>query len=135
MRVGTLAISLMACTEAPGTLVAEAGPDQIIEVGETLTLDGSDSTGATYWNWTFGDGEHERLTQSTTRHRWMEPGRYTVYLEIADDLGRTDTDSLQLTVHHPVLDPAPGRPPLWWPIQRAILCVRAPVGCGPNGRH
>ena len=87
--------------------MAQAGPDQIIEVGETITLDGSDSTGATYFNWTFGDGEHERLTTESTRHRWMDPGRYTVYLEVADDLGRTDTDSLQLTVHHPLLDTTP----------------------------
>jgi hypothetical protein len=101
-------LGLVNCTpETPGSLVADAGKDRVIEVDEVMELDGSASTGATSWTWTFGDGQSELSTEATSPHAWEEPGHYTVYLQVSDETGRTETDSLKLTVHHPLLQTPP----------------------------
>jgi len=103
-----LLASALGCSATPTGLVqADAGPDQTIELGASLELDGSASTGANRYSWTFGDGDNETYQIPQATHRWMEPGHYTVYLEVADEDGRSDADSLRLTVHHPLLETPP----------------------------
>jgi len=70
------------------------GPDQICE-GSPAQFQNL-STGATVWQWSFGDGG-----QSTTfepSHIYEEPGEYTVTLIASDDLDCILPDTTQITL-------------------------------------
>lgn len=69
--------------------VADAGPDRLLVPDETVQFDGTgsfDPDGAvqTYW-WDFGDGDTS--TEASPSHAYAEPGRYQVFLRVADDTG------------------------------------------------
>ena len=133
-----LFLGLIGCTpNLNDPLVADAGPDQIIEVGQTLTLDASQSTDAIEYVWTLGDGRQERSDSPLVSHDWEEPGHYTVYLEIHDTLGRTATDSLRLTVHHTLL-PTPPRASTTLvsnPTGRLLFALLPTSSCGLSTPH
>ena len=86
-------------------LFAEAGPSFYALVGEEVTLDGSASTGATAYQWSFGDGRDSGAPTSdpVTRVTYEAPGRYSVVLTALDAMGRRRTDSLVVTVTEPAV--------------------------------
>jgi len=84
--------------------VADAGPDQIVLVNETVTLDGSssfdpDGTIVSY-TWDFGDETQE--SGAIVSHLYAEEGTYVATLTVVDDNGATGTDTANITVQIPV---------------------------------
>lgn len=53
-------------------------------------FDGTSSTGATSWNWDFGDGG-TASGSATTSHTYLDGGQFTVELTVHDDANGTDT--------------------------------------------
>jgi DNA-binding beta-propeller fold protein YncE len=88
----------------PASAVAVAGPDLVVEVGTPLTLDGSASTGVAF-AWDLGDGG--TAEGATIEYTWDEPGNHAVVLSVTGEDGGWRSDSLQVVVHAPLLDPAP----------------------------
>ena len=91
----------------PGVLTAEAGPNQTVSAGSTVTFDGSGSyapAGRTIdtYAWDFGDGTRGTGAQAT--HTYSAHGVYNVTLTITDDQDNTATDDLTLTVFQLVVD-------------------------------
>jgi immune inhibitor A len=67
-------------------------------VGDTVTFDGSASTGdlPLAYAWNLGDGT--TAEGPTVNHAYGEPGTYTVTLAVMDATGDTDTATVQMTV-------------------------------------
>jgi len=83
--------------------VAEAGDDQTVELGATITFDGSasrdeDGTIVSY-SWAFGDENSD--TGVTVSHIYGAAGVYEVTLTVTDDYGDTGSDTLTVTVTVP----------------------------------
>jgi len=70
-----------------------------IELGDTVNLDGSQSSGGTYtieeYTWR---AEGETFTGQRPSHTFEEPGTHTVELEVVDRETNSDTDSLEIEV-------------------------------------
>lgn len=83
---------------------ANAGPDQTIDEGNTINVDGSGSTShpdaiVLYeWDWT-SDGIYDDTGITATSPPYNDDGVYTVMLRVTDDDGSIDTDTLTLTVN------------------------------------
>jgi PKD repeat protein len=80
--------------------VAEAGPDQTVQLGEPVLFDGASSNDADgdplTFAWDFGDGKTG--SGATAAHTYSKPGIYTVTLAVNDGyFGGTDDDTL--TIH------------------------------------
>jgi hypothetical protein len=79
---------------------ADAGPDQLVLVWETVYLDGSlsfDPDGVLVdFSWDFGDGAFG--TGESVTHQYGTPGNYTVSLVVTDDEGLVDIDTAQVEV-------------------------------------
>jgi hypothetical protein len=72
-------------------------------VGQNVVLDGSASTAGTgrtivAYDWTFGDGTAKHTTTPFTNHDWASAGNFPVALRVTDDLGKTSTKVVALTV-------------------------------------
>ncbi len=82
--------------------VADAGPDNLTDVGRPTLLDGSGSTDNSgyipWFNWTFGDGTYHNGATPKVVHNWSEPGVYIVILNVSDSFGNWDTDTVIITV-------------------------------------
>ena len=88
--------------------VADAGPDQTVKAGETVSFDAEGSTdnvGIVSYEWEFGDGTTG--TGITTTHIYTEPGTYTVTLTVRDAAGNSDTHSITITVEAPPVEAFP----------------------------
>ena len=93
---------------APEPPVVEAGPNQNVNEGGTVFLNGliTNPAPVTYTiDWDFGDGStaSETLTPS---HVYADNGVYTVILTVTDNYGGAGTDTLAVTVNNvaPVVD-------------------------------
>jgi cytochrome c peroxidase/PKD repeat protein len=86
-------------------LSADAGPSRYATVGETVILDGSASTGATRYRWSFGNGEGWPADQpnATAEVVYAAPGRYRAVLTVRDDVGNRRTDGVVISVTHPAV--------------------------------
>ena len=84
------------------TLVADAGPDQAVECTEPdetmVTLDGSGSTSSVgdidYYTWDWPGGSREGVSIFT----YLAVGTHTFTLTVGDNTGKTDTDTVDVTV-------------------------------------
>jgi len=79
--------------------VANAGQDQTVDVGTTVTFDASGSTdnvGIVSYEWNFGDETNR--TGKTTTHTYKSPGTYDVTLTVKDEAGNTATSTRRVTV-------------------------------------
>ena len=82
---------------------AEAGPNQTVKVGDTVTLDGSGSHdldgSIVSYAWDFGDGSSG--SGETTTHTYTASGTFTVTLTVTDNGGLTGSDTAAVTVESP----------------------------------
>ena len=82
--------------------VAEAGSDQIVDVGDTVSFDGSGSEGSNLsYLWAFGDKANPTASGSGVRVSYTYPttGDKTVTLTVTDTVsGLTAQDTLTITV-------------------------------------
>jgi serine protease len=77
--------------EAGGGLTLTAAFSYSCKGGSTCNFDGSSSSLATSWNWTFGDGDP--ATGAMTSHTYAAAGDYTVTLQVGDGSGGTSSTS------------------------------------------
>ena len=87
----------------PAPLMAHAGPPIYALVGETVRLDGSASTGATRYQWTFGDGTRWDAPRDTPIGEvvYTRSGRFSAVIQIFDELGRRRSATAIVTVTWP----------------------------------
>ena len=82
--------------------VADAGPDQSVDEGTTVTFDGSgssDNVKVVSWTWTFTDGLLRTLTGVKPTYRFDPPKVVIVTLKVTDKDGNSDTDTMNVTVN------------------------------------
>ena len=88
--------------------VANAGPDQLGNVGEVLNFNGtgsSDSDGTIVsYEWNFGDGELV-ANGVNVNHSYANDGTFTVTLTVEDDDGATHSDEAVVTINIPNVAP------------------------------
>jgi PKD repeat protein len=90
--------------------VADAGPDQTVDEGDTVLLNGSGSSDTPsdlpnlVYTWYFEDGTVKYGI--TANHIFADDGTYTVTLMVADDNGFADSDNMTVEVNNlaPVAD-------------------------------
>jgi DNA-binding beta-propeller fold protein YncE len=90
--------------DAGPALSADAGESRYAILDEEVVLDGSASTGATLYQWTFGDGtgwDTPRADAIATT-RYATPGRYRAFLTVSDALGRRRVASVTIHVTLPL---------------------------------
>jgi parallel beta-helix repeat protein len=81
---------------------ADGGPDQQVEQGTVVTMDGSfsvDNVNIIEYTWSFTyDGAPRSLTGKIVTWEFQTPGVYLVVLVVSDAAGLTDTDETTITV-------------------------------------
>ncbi|MSP16794.1 MAG: hypothetical protein EXR73_09330 [Myxococcales bacterium] len=89
--------------DAAPALVAEAGAARYADVGAQVVLDGSASSGAISYQWSFGDGTGWDTPRPTpvAQTSYAAPGRYGAVLTIFDARGQTRADRVTISVTHP----------------------------------
>ncbi len=93
--------------------VADAGPDQVVDEGTLVTLDGSgsgDDIGIANYTWTLMDGAAVTLYGVRPEYRFDNPGAFVVTLNVTDAVGNWDTDEVTVTVNDttaPIADAGP----------------------------
>jgi len=85
-------------TQSP---IAQAGLDQAVIVGTTVTFDGSASTdnvGIVDYTWTFTDGTLQTLHGSNPNYRFDNVGDFKITLRVTDAADNWDTDTMWVNV-------------------------------------
>jgi len=103
---------------------ANAGIDQTVNVGSTVTFDANGSTdnvGIISYEWDFGDGSTG--IGMTAIHIYTQAGTYNVTLTVKDSAGNTSTDTLTVTVSAPA-----EAFPMWAIEITALLIVGIAIG-------
>ena len=80
--------------------LAVAGNNVRIDLGGSITFDGSESSSAgsiVSYLWDFGDGTN--ATGKRVTHDFTKAGTFTVTLTVVDDLGKEHEDTLRVTVN------------------------------------
>jgi cytochrome c biogenesis protein CcdA/PKD repeat protein/glutathione peroxidase-family protein len=107
---GNWATDALIITVLPSSeILANAGPDQIVNEDIEVTLNGSAS-----WNdpdlstytWTFDDKVPQTLIGQTVNYTFSTPGHYSVTLTVTDTQGQFAVDTLEITVQD-VTKPVP----------------------------
>jgi gliding motility-associated-like protein len=100
--VDVVAVGVAGCNSLPASCSPTVFPSPVAnftasssgEYGDAYTFNNL-STGATTWNWNFGDGSSVS-TQNTT-HQYSGAGTYTVWLTVSNAGNCSDMDSLVIT--------------------------------------
>ena len=107
---GNWATEALIITVLPSSeVLANAGPDQIVNEDVEVTLHGSvswNSTDFVTYTWTFHDGFPQTLIGPTINYTFSTPGNYTITLTVTDTPDYTAMDTLEITVQD-VTKPAP----------------------------
>ncbi len=93
--------------------VADAGPDQSVYQGMTVTFNGGgsyDDVGIQSYLWTFTDETPKNLTGVTPTYRFKNVGNFTVTLKVTDYSGKLDTDTLWVNIAADNTKPTIGTP-------------------------
>jgi len=80
---------------------ADAGLDQVVGIGTTVSLNGSgsgDNVGVTSWTWTFMDGVPQTLVGESQSYAFNNLGVFNVTLNVTDAAGNYDLDWIEITV-------------------------------------
>jgi parallel beta-helix repeat protein len=107
--IATLVITVLDVTSP----VANAGENQTVNVGETVSFDAGDSTdnvGIVSYEWDFGD--ETSGTGKTATHEYTDADTYTVTLTVEDAAGNQATDTMVVTVNAAEAFP-------WWIVAAA----------------
>ncbi|MDD2412769.1 MAG: gliding motility-associated C-terminal domain-containing protein, partial [Bacteroidales bacterium] len=81
----------------PGpTVNASANPSEAY-VSRSLIRFNDGSTGATSWNWDFGNGQYS--TDRKPSYNYEHAGTYDVILTVIDDYGCSASDTVQIVIH------------------------------------
>ncbi len=96
-------VSITVNTPANLDPVADAGPDQNVTVGDTVTFDGSGSTDSdgSIVSWVWDENGTEIGTGETFTKSDFTAGSHTVVLTVTDDMNATDSDQVVITVNAP----------------------------------
>jgi len=89
---------------------ADAGPDQMVEIGTTVSLNGSnsvDNIGITDYWWEFDDGGTIDLNGPVITHTFNSLGDYQITLTVGDGVDFTDTDTMWVHVVDEIPDNFP----------------------------
>ncbi len=89
-------ISPLASVEVNGP-IAQFSQSTVVSCAPTIVNFMDASSGATSWNWDFGNGNHSVLADPT--HIYNIPGTYDVTLVVSDSAGCSDTLVRQQLVH------------------------------------
>lgn len=103
--------------------VANAGADQSVAPGTTITFNGTGSAdlgGIASYSWSFEDAGSQSLTGPSPTYRFDNPGTFTVTLTVTDGAGNTATDTVVITVTAAV---GPGPLGLGWEIWGLIVAA------------
>ena len=83
----------------PQSVVTLPGGTNIVNVGDTVQIDGSqswDEDGTLKsWNWDYGDGQSG--SGQIVTHKYFQPGEYIVALAVTDDKGAVGNNDHRLT--------------------------------------
>ena len=105
--------------------IVNAGPDQAVFEGDTVSFSGSfmdaDTLDTHTISWEFGDGSNATGTLTPT-HVYADNGAYTVTLTITDNNGGVGTDTLTVTVNNvaPIVT-------ITGPVAGSVYAVNNPV--------
>jgi len=80
---------------------ANAGPDQAVDKGTQVTLDGSacsDNVGIVNYTWTFTDVTTKTLSGINPSYTFSAPGVYIITLSVKDATGNEASDTIVVTV-------------------------------------
>lgn len=94
-QISTAQVSLL----IPGPPTANGGKDQVVQVGQQVTFNASQSVSTgnnTQYTWTFNDGTPKNLTGMVATYTFSNPGNYSVLLTVQDSLG---TDNSTVIIH------------------------------------
>jgi len=83
---------------------ADAGPDQVVIVGDTVTLSAvntTDNVGVANYTWSFDDGGLQTLWGGSPTYRFDAIGVFTIALTVRDAAGNADSDTVRVTVNPP----------------------------------
>jgi gliding motility-associated-like protein len=89
-------------TVNPSPLAAFSCTTLPLAVGQTITFTDS-STGATIWNWNFGDGNSSTLQNPS--HSYSQWGQYTVTLIVSNSFGCYDTTTCDIRMEEEIFVP------------------------------
>ena len=93
--------------------IADAGPDQIVDEGTLVTMNGSgssDNAGIVKYTWKFSDGPPVELYGVQRTYRFLTPGIFVVTLNVTDAAGNWNVSTTIITVLDitaPVVDAGP----------------------------
>jgi len=106
--------------------VADAGLDQSVFQGVTVTFDGSgsrDDVGIKSYVWAFTDVTPKVLTGVHVTYRFKNVGNFDVTLNVTDAAGNWDTDTVTVS-----LSSSDGSFPLWDVVLVALVAVAIVIG-------
>ena len=115
LALGALAASLLVPSASAATFADPYNPDASFVVSDEPRRVGQPiefvalADGYSRYHWSFGDGSFGRGLEA--EHRYREPGRYVVMLEVVTAGGAYAAKSMSLTVHGAPSPDSPADPP------------------------